>query len=138
MFWPWQRWRSSRSTLGRRGEAAAERFLKRLGYKIVARGVRSQWGELDLVAVDRRTIVFVEVKTRQSHDAGHPVEAVDRVKQQRITRLALAFLKRRDLLEYPARFDVVAVTWPPTARRPTIEHFPSAFEAQAGSGQMFG
>jgi putative endonuclease len=91
---------------------------------------------MDLVAVDGRTIVFVEVKTRQSHDAGHPADAVDAEKQRRLTRLALAYLKQHDLLDCPARFDVVAVTWPSDAKRPAIEHYPNAFEA-VGIGQMF-
>ena len=76
-------------------------YLRRLGYKIVARRERGRLGELDLVAVDGRTVVFVEVKTRRSHDAGHPAEAVDPEKQRRLTRLALAYLKRHGLLEYP-------------------------------------
>lgn len=123
-------------TLGQRGEAVAGRYLVRRGYKIVARGQRGDLGELDLVAVEGRTVVFVEVKTRQSQDAGHPAEAVDQVKQQRLTRLALGFLKRHGLLEYPARFDIVAVTWPAGSRSPVIEHFENAFEA-VGRGQMF-
>ncbi len=120
--------------LGRRGEAVAARFLRRRGYKIVARGERGDLGELDLVAVDGRTVVFVEVKTRQTDQMGHPGEAVDQRKQARLTRLALAYLKRHRLLEYPARFDVVAVTWPEDRRRPRVEHFPSAFDAQGIDG----
>lgn len=128
-------WRQYRS-LGERGERAAARHLRHLGYKIVGRHQRDHFGELDLIAVDGRTIVFVEVKTRTSHDAGHPAEAVGPEKQQRLTRLALAYLKRHDLLENPARFDVLAITWPEKARQPTIEHFKNAFEA-VGRGQMF-
>jgi putative endonuclease len=116
-------------TLGQRGEAAAARFLKRRGYKILARGDRLDPGELDLVALDRKTIVFVEVKTRQTHNTGHPADAVDAAKQRRLTRLAVTFLKRHGLLDYPARFDVVAITWPPDQRKPTIEHFTNAFDA---------
>src|SRR5262245_61385673 len=86
-------------TLGRRGEDAAARFLKRLGYKILARGRRLAPGELDLVALDGRMIVFVEVKTRTSADVGHPAEAVDSTKQRKLTRLAVTFLKRHALLE---------------------------------------
>jgi putative endonuclease len=115
--------------LGQRGEAAAARHLRRLGYKIVARRDRSYGGELDLVAVDGRTIVFVEVKTRRSQEAGHPVEAVDAAKQRRLARAADVFLKRHGLSDYAGRFDVVAVTWPEGRRRPVVEHFPSAFEA---------
>ncbi len=121
-------------SLGVRGEAAAARYLRRQGYKIVARGDRAVLGELDLVALDQRTVVFVEVKTRESHDAGHPADAVDRIKQQRLTRLAIAYLRRHELLGYPCRFDVVAVTWPTGAKRPTIEHFPNAFEASGLPG----
>jgi putative endonuclease len=103
--------------------------LRRLGYVIVARGHRDNIGEIDLVAVDGRTLVFVEVKTRTSQDAGHPADAVDAEKQRRLTRLALSYMKRHDLLENPARFDVVAVIWPDKGRKPTIEHFQNAFEA---------
>jgi putative endonuclease len=115
-------------TLGRRGEVAAARFLRRKGYQIIARGERDPFGEIDLIAVDGRTVVFVEVKTRSSHAKGHPAEAVDRHKQHRLTRAALSFLKRHKLLECAARFDVVAVTWPVDQKRPLIEHFPRAFE----------
>ncbi len=114
--------------LGERGERAAARYLKRRGYRILARGNRLVPGELDLVALDRDTVVFVEVKTRRSADAGHPAEAVTPAKQRQLTRLAVTFLKRHGLLERRARFDVIAVTWP-EGQRPTIEHFPNAFEA---------
>lgn len=123
--------------LGKRGEAAAARFLQRLGYHVVARGERDLLGEMDLIAIDQRTVVFVEVKTRKSHLAGHPAEAVGEAKQRRLTRLALGYLKRHDLLEHRARFDVVAVTWPSLQQRPTIEHFPNAF-TPVGRHQLFG
>jgi putative endonuclease len=124
-------------TLGQRGEAAAERFLRRRGYKTLARSDRFGPGELDLVMLDGKTIVFVEVKTRQSQAMGHPAEAVDAHKQRRLTRMAVAFLKRHRLLEScPARFDVVAVTWPDGKRRPMIEHIKDAFEA-AGKWEFY-
>ncbi len=125
--------RGSDSTLGHRGEKAAARHLKRLGYRIVARRDRLwRLDEVDLVAVDGRTVVFVEVKTRRDQEHGHPAEAVGPDKQRRLSRLATAFLKRHGLLDRPARFDVVAVTWPDHARRPLIEHIPNAFEAAEG------
>ena len=123
-------------TFGSRGELAAERYLKRKGYKIVGRGERGNIGELDLVAVDGRVVVFVEVKTRRTHRTGHPAEAVDDEKQRRLTRLGLAYLKRHGLLEHSARFDVVAITWPDDDEPPVIEHFVNAFEP-VGEGQMF-
>ena len=125
----WLRRFFPKKTLGQRGEAAAARHLRRSGYKILARGDRFGPGELDLVALDRDTIVFVEVKTRESHDMGHPSEAVDQPKQRKLTKLAVTFLKRYGLLERPARFDVIAVTWPAGRRSPTIEHIKNAFEA---------
>jgi putative endonuclease len=123
-------------TLGERGELASVKFLKRQGYRIIAHGQRGPFGELDIIAVDGRTIVFVEVKTRRTHDAGHPVEAVDDRKQRRLTRLGLAYLKRHDLLAYAARFDIIAVTWGEDDRVPVIQHYRNAFEA-TGSGSMF-
>jgi len=132
----WIAW-DRRLPLGRRGENAAARYLRRLGYIIVARSQRDAIGEIDVVAVDRRTVVFVEVKTRASHDTGHPAEAVDEDKQRRLTRLALSYLKRHDLLECKSRFDVVAVTWPDGDKRPMIEHYKDAFEAIGVDG-MYG
>ena len=85
-------------SLGQRGELAAARYLKRQGYVIVARSDRGRLGELDLVAIDKQTVVFVEVKTRRSHEAGHPTESITADKQRRLTRSALAYLKRFDLL----------------------------------------
>ncbi len=136
LFSRWLRRLFPRKTLGRRGEEQAARFLRRLGYKILARGRRLASGELDLVALDGRTIVFVEVKTRTSRDVGHPADAVDAIKQRKLTRLAVTFMKRHGLLEYPARFDVVAITWPDGRHRPTIEHFKNAFEA-VGQGEFY-
>jgi putative endonuclease len=123
-------------TLGRRGERAAVKFLKRQRYTIIHRGYRILGGELDIVAADGKTVVFVEVKTRISHDAGHPAEAVDPNKQRQLTQLALAYLRRYQLLDCPARFDVIAITWPADRKTPTIEHIKNAFEP-TGEGQMF-
>jgi putative endonuclease len=125
----WRRRLFRPKTLGRRGEAAAARFLRRRGHKILARGYQFGPGELDLVTLDRETIVFVEVKTRRSSELGEPAEAVDLRKQRKLTRLAVSFLKRHGLLNRPARFDVVSITWPEGKWRPAIEHIPNAFEA---------
>jgi putative endonuclease len=132
----WLAERLPKKSLGRRGEDAATRFLKRLGYRILVRGHDSRLGELDIIAVDGRTIVFVEVKTRTSTDAGHPVDAIDATKQRRMTQAALAYLKSHGLLQNAARFDVVAITWPDSARHPSIEHFKNAF-SPVGAGQFF-
>ena len=98
MSWPsrvrdWFARRFPEKSLGDRGEDAAAKYLKRQGYHILARSLDSPLGELDIVAVDGRTVVFVEVKTRRSDDAGRPSDAIDGRKEQRMTQAALAYLK---------------------------------------------
>ena len=124
-----------RKLFGDRGERVAAKFLKAKGYRIIARQARSRFGEIDIVALDRDSIVFVEVKTRSSHLAGRPEEAVDNRKQQQLTKSALVWLKQRNLLEHRARFDVIAITWH-TGKPPEIQHFENAFPP-TGFGQMF-
>lgn len=128
--------RDRKESLGDRGERAARRFLKKAGMKVLSIQDRASFGELDVIAVDKKTIVFVEVKTRTSHDKGHPAEAVHPAKQKKMTNLALAYMKRHRLFGTPSRFDVVAVTWPNQSKKPTIEHYRNAFEA-VGEGQMY-
>jgi putative endonuclease len=119
--------------LGDRGERTASGYLRAKGLRIIVRGYRTNLGEIDLVARDDDTVVFVEVKTRRQ---GEPALAVTLEKQRRITLAALHFLKRYGLLEQRCRFDVVTVIWPDDHHDPVIEHFPHAFEA-VGHGQMF-
>ncbi len=126
----WRRWFGSRS------ERAACRFLKRLGYRIVVRNYTCQLGEIDLVALDGACIVFVEVRSTEEEDASRPAASVDDDKQRRLTRLALHFLQKKRLLDRAARFDVLAVSWPPDKAEPNIVHHRNAFEA-TGRFQMF-
>lgn len=121
--------------LGNRGEVLAAEFLERQGFRILDRNLRNVGGELDLIALDGDCIVFIEVKTRATRSAGDPTEAVTQVKQRKITRAALVYLKRRGWLERRCRFDVVAIVWDGNAA-PEIRHFRSAFDA-AGFGQMY-
>lgn len=122
--------------LGDRGERAAVRLLKKLGYRILAKQYRNQFGEIDVIAQDGDQIVFVEVKTRQSTETGQPFEAVDRRKQAKLTRIASAWQKRHQRLNQSARFDVISIVWPADRSEPEIRHFRNAFDA-AGSGQFF-
>jgi putative endonuclease len=119
----WRRW------FGTRSERAAARFLKKLGYRILARNFTCPLGELDLIALDGKTLVFVEVRSTEAADSSGPAASVDLPKQQRLTRLALYFLKQKRLLDYPARFDVLTLSWPEEKREPAIDHFMNAFEA---------
>ncbi len=111
--------------LGRRGERAAEKHLRRNGYRIVARNFRAAGAEIDLVAMDGDTLVFVEVKTRRSRTAGAPEEAVDERKQKRMRRAAEAFAKRYRADETEMRFDIVAVD--ASGKRLEIELLRNAF-----------
>ena len=99
----------ARLPLGRRGERAAEKYLRRNGYRIVARNFRAAGAEIDLVAMDGATLVFVEVKTRQSRTAGAPEEAVDERKQKRMRRAAEMFARRYRADDVEMRFDIAAV-----------------------------
>ena len=121
--------------LGAQGEREAARYLRRQGFRILARGYRTSRGEIDLIARDGDVLVFVEVKARRQ---GEPAEAVTLEKQRRLTLAGLQFLKEHGLLEQQrVRFDVVAIVWPDRHGAPaTIEHFRNAFEA-VGRGQMF-
>jgi putative endonuclease len=126
----WRRW------FGTRSERAAARFLKRQRYRILARNYTCPHGELDLVALDGDFVVFVEVRSTETADAARPAESVNPGKQRRLTNLALHFLKRYRLLGRPARFDVLAVSWPANQRQPEVFHHPNAFEA-VGRFQMY-
>lgn len=95
--------------LGRSGEELACHELRRRGYEILARGYRTRYGEIDIVAEHRKVLVFVEVKTRSTTDFGSPLEAVTPFKRQRVIRMALDYLARRRLSGVPCRFDVVGI-----------------------------
>lgn len=126
----WRRWFGSRS------ERAAGRFLRRLGMRIVAWNVTGPAGEIDLVAIEDRCIVFVEVRSTEAGDLEKVAASVDLTKQRKLTETALHFLSRRKLLGHAARFDVLVIRWPAGVREPLIVHHRQAFEA-VGRGQMF-
>jgi putative endonuclease len=119
----WRRW------FGTRSERAAARFLKRLGYRILLRNYSCDLGELDIIALDRQCIVFVEVRSTEGTDHSQPAASVDIIKQKRLSRLALYFLKQKRLLNHSARFDVLTLCWPENQRHPTFQHIKHAFEA---------
>jgi putative endonuclease len=126
----WRRW------FGTRSERAAGRYLRRLGWRVLARNWSCPLGELDLVAADGRTVVFVEVRSTGGDTAERPAASVDDVKQARLTRVALEYLRRHGLLGHAARFDVLALSWPAGLREPAIVHHRQAFEA-VGRFQMY-
>jgi len=117
--------------LGRLAEDSAADFLKTNGYKIIRRNYRNKLGEVDIIAKDKDTICFVEVKYRSSDKFGLPSEAVSALKQRRISKVALSFLKDKGLLEERARFDVITVSQDDKANK--IELIKNAFELGGGS-----
>ncbi len=115
-----------RAKLGKAGEDHAERFLRRLGYRIVTRNYRSATGEIDLVALDAHVIVFVEVKTRVGRVHADPQDAVTPHKQRHIARTAQCFLQQTGSQGRACRFDVVAITVD-EQNAMHVEHLPGAF-----------
>lgn len=115
--------------IGKQGEDFAVRFLQANGYKILARNYRQRFGEIDIVAEDKDTLVFVEVKTRRNNRFGDPFEAVDTRKQGKLSRMAQDYISRNNYEDRNARFDVIAI-YLSTDTRPDVHHIPNAFEFQ--------
>lgn len=115
-----------RRQLGRRGEREAARYLEARGFRIVACGYRALRGEIDLIAWDGETLVFVEVRTRTGPECGSPEESVTPAKQRQVRRIAEAFLYEAGLGTPYCRFDVVAVDVEPDDSL-TLRHIPDAF-----------
>lgn len=110
---------------GRAGEDAAIRFLKELGFGILERNWRCRVGEVDVICLDRDTLVFVEVRTRGTSARTSPAQSVNRCKITKLTRAASFFLSQHGWWERPCRFDVVAVIH--SAQGYRLEHIPDAF-----------
>lgn len=113
----------NRRAAGASGEQGACDALVRSGIAILERNYRRSTGEIDIIARERQTILFIEVKARSSLRYGRPAEAVNRTKQQRILRTALLYLAENGLEDVPIRFDVVEVL--PTG----VNHLRAAFDA---------
>ena len=122
--------------LGLQGEKAAVKFLQDNGYRILARQLRNSFGEIDIIAEIGKTTIFVEVKTRSSDTDGLPFEAVNRNRQDRMSRAALVWLKQNRRLEQPCRLDIISILWKVPDAAPEITHYPNAFEPSA-RGQFY-
>jgi putative endonuclease len=92
------------------GEEKAADYLRDLGYKILEQNWCSAMGEVDIIALDREALVFVEVKSRQDIRYGLPQQAVNRFKQRHIIKAALGYLKSRGIVDKDVRFDVVSIS----------------------------
>ncbi len=113
--------------LGDLGEDLAAKFLVRKGYEILAKKYRSKFGELDIVARDRGTLVFVEVRSRSRSEYGLPQETINNAKKERLRKAAIAFQSRYGLLDYNSRFDCVAIVFGDNGRVENIELIKDAF-----------
>jgi putative endonuclease len=114
--------------LGRIGEEVALRFLKKNGYRIVERNYVCKLGEIDIIAKEKDTLAFIEVKTRTSNLFGPPQLSVTSSKQMQLSKAALYFLKEKRLGEVKARFDVVAIVLGPQGEE--IELIRDAFDSK--------
>jgi len=110
-----------------KGEEAAARFLARSGYAILDKNVRTRAGEIDLVAKEGKTLVFVEVKTLRDLVGDPPQAAVNTRKQNRLGKLAHGYLKQKRIRQTPCRFDVVSVIINDEGGVKAIRHIPNAF-----------
>jgi putative endonuclease len=111
-------------TFGRRSEILAADHLRKLGYRIVASPFRTKTGEVDIIAWDRETLVFIEVKARKNSDP--PEDSIGRQKQQRIISAARTYITRHRLHDTPYRFDILAVTQT-SASKPEFRLLQDAF-----------
>ena len=111
--------------LGRRGEDLAAAYLKRLKFRVLERNYRVRLGEIDIVARDRETLVFVEVKTRRSDVYALPTDSVGSPKQRKLRRVAELYLAEHDVRDCEVRFDVVSIV--EESGKPRIEHIRNAF-----------
>jgi putative endonuclease len=121
----------TRRGLGAWGEETAARYLIDKGFAIIERNWHAAHGELDLVAQDGETLVFVEVKARRRHDYGWPEEAVTPTKQRRLRKTAWAYLQAHEIGDVDWRFDVVAIDRGPGGDVVRLEHYRNAIGAES-------
>ena len=117
---------NKRQQFGKESESKAVRYLKKSGYKILEQNYRTKLGEIDIIAKDKGTIAFIEVKSRRSGNYGNPKWAVTPKKQRKISMVALYYLKTTNQSGEKARFDVVTLT--SNYDNPRIEIIKNAFE----------
>ncbi|MEJ2221770.1 MAG: YraN family protein [Desulfobacterales bacterium] len=118
--------RNRQQKFGEKGEALAVRRLRKAGYKIIETNYHTRLGEIDIIAKDKDTIVFVEVKSRRSVHFGNPKQAVTPQKQRKISMVALYYLKTTGQTTARARFDVVTVI--SNRDQPQVDIIKNAFE----------
>jgi len=121
---------NKRQQFGKDSESLAAKHLKKNGYKILEQNYRNKLGEIDIIAKEKGTLVFVEVKARKTHVFGNPKWAVTPKKQRKISMVALYYLKAENKTDVKARFDVVSLSL--AKDNPQIEIIKNAFELAYG------
>ena len=116
---------NAKINLGKKGEEIALAYLKSKKYKIIEKNLRNRFGEIDIIAKDHGTLVFIEVKTRTSEAFGTPIQGINEKKQKRLKQLAQRYLAEKGLIEQEVRFDVLGILQ--TGEETKIEHIPNAF-----------
>ena len=116
----------SRISLGKYGEDLATEYLEKKGFQIIVRNYRQKTGEVDIIARDEETLVFIEVKTRSSLLFGQPFEAVTAAKQKQLNRIALDYISRNKIKDQAARFDVISILIEKN-KQPKINHLQNCF-----------
>lgn len=119
---------SERKSTGKWGEKYACKYLRRKGLEVLKRNFSCKTGEIDLIMTEADgSIVFVEVRTRESKNFAPPEDTVNKNKQKKIIRAARYFLNKYDIKDRPLRFDVVAITAGNNKRKPEVRHYKNAF-----------
>ncbi|MBI1818996.1 MAG: YraN family protein [Nitrospirae bacterium] len=113
---------------GREAETYAASYLKQKGYKIVEKNYKTRFGEIDLIATDRNTLVFLEIKARQNDHFGGPAGAVTRTKRQKIVKMAKFYLMSKKI-ERDIRFDVLLIVG--ALESPSVELIQNAFDGES-------
>lgn len=124
-----------RKRIGRWGESLAERYLKEKGFTVLERNFRAHRGEIDLIAKDGETLVFVEVKTKTREGFGEPEDWIDEKKQDQIGKVAMGYLMEKGIEQTDCRFDVVGII--KIGSRTEIRHIEDAFWLESnGEGEF--
>ncbi|UCD32344.1 MAG: YraN family protein [Desulfobacterales bacterium] len=121
---------NQRQKFGKESESIAVKHLRKQGYKILEQNYRTKMGEIDIIAKDKKTLVFIEVKARRSHLFGNPKWAITPKKQRQISKVALYYLKVTKQTKAKARFDVVTIR--SFEEKPRIDIIKNAFELAYG------
>jgi putative endonuclease len=116
-----------KKALGQKGEALAMEILKQSGYKIIEKNFICKIGEIDIIALDKETLAFIEVRSRKETTYGIPLETVTYPKQRKIRQVAQYYLVKNKLEDNYCRFDVVSIIWGNTYQQPQVEIIRDAF-----------